>query len=496
VQTLDRSGERWRALLTHHGLKNADRALITSFVSKVNGASGRVSLANHSHINGGGISVSELVPDPLLADVAGGWTQGAGTVLTSVTDGMRCRQEGSVVGEVRPTASLAATPGLSYALAVDFLNAYFAGGTGTYRIRGGTSGGNQDNIIVLNGVTDEKHERLVAGITAPSATLVVSLFRFVNAYDQSWDVSRVSCARCVLVDNGFNALTKSQELEHGDWTKSNATVSADATAGADGSTTADELIEASDTNQIHEATQTYTRTSVQEYWTGSVFAKPNANQRIKIRLDAGGNNHGEATFDVSTGAITAAAAVNGTAENAYATIHAYPSGWYRCRLSVRLAATTSVQMRAILCDGATNTFQYNGDGSSGLYLWGLQAQRGGQLGRYTPTTTAAITGTDQTGSEIWLKGFDDDAAGQLLAGDFIEVNGQLLQLTADVNSDESGAGLARVMPKVRLAPSDEQGVVLHEPRGTFMLADVQNSWRNTPGRITDTQLELVEDISV
>lgn len=61
IQTKDRGGERWRALLTFVGLKAADKAVMRAFLSRLNGQQHRFTLRDHSVIQRGAFGGTPIV---------------------------------------------------------------------------------------------------------------------------------------------------------------------------------------------------------------------------------------------------------------------------------------------------------------------------------------------------------------------------------------------------------------------------------------------------
>ena len=100
-------------------------------------------------------------------------------------------------------------------------------------------------------------------------------------------------------------------------------------------------------------------------------------------------NRAEAVCNASTGAV---ASTSATGDFAVVRTHVRKVGdFWRVTLvftAGALSTSTTVLARASLHDGATDTYQ--GDGASGLYLWGFQFEAD-FLTSYIPTTTAAVT---------------------------------------------------------------------------------------------------------
>ena len=497
VQTIDRGGERWRVTMNFQNTTSTDRAKLQAFLTQLNGQQHRFKLPDHSYTKRGSITSTELHPALLAANFTDGGA--AWLTLTNVTNGIRVKRENDVSNGtiVRPTTEATTTAARSYAYKsgiVSYAGLQSYGRHSHISESGGTNGALYDSgaashatAINVTGVTATD-----SGIRAGFADNNLSL-----SYTQ-FDITQSSLSRCLLVDNGVNKILQSQTFDNASWTKSNSSITADAspypTLAPDGTQTADELIEASDTGQTHQATQTITRSSNAEFWTASVYLKQNTNQRIRLQFTDGSSNGAYGIFDASSGTITAGPGDLGSATHTFGTIISAGNGWYRCRITSKIPATTSVLLQIILCDGASNTTTYNGDGSSSVFIWGAQLQQGGQLGRYVATTTTANSGSSQTGTEIWVKGLDADTDGQLLAGDQVEINGHLYKLLSDLDGDPSGVGLMRVTPRILTAPSDEDAVVIHEPADTFMLANGASGWSSVPGVFSDFTIEAVSDI--
>lgn len=505
LQTSDRSGERWLFQVSHQNLTGADRRKLMAFIARLNGQEHRAYIRDFSYSGPSGtLSTISNLHVPLSATGTGFTSFPAWLEVSDTTFGVRLYRNGNTAnGSSVPIASLTTVSGVSYchrvaivgntALAASNKLHYGADYTGGAQTAGGLA-----NTSIVNGVTDVSH----LGMTAPGTSTRMATTdqtpttSTVTGYSQ-WDLERLELARCLLIDNGVNELTYSEQFDNAAWQKSDSSVSANPSPGAsapDASDTADELIESATGPIAHYIYQSHTRASAAEFWTGSVFIKKNTNQRIRLSVYAGSNDGGSGWFDADTGTVTQET-LSAPGESLYTSIHDYGNGWYRCRVSVRLPASTTAQLLIWLCDGASNTTSYAGDGSSGLYIWGAQLQQGGQLGRYVQTTTAAATAASQTGSEIWVKGLDADTDGQLLAGDQVQIGDQLCILESDLDGDESGVGLMVVRNRIRTAPSDEDPVVLYRPCGKFILANNANSWENRPGVFSGFGLSFIEDFA-
>jgi hypothetical protein len=122
--------------------------------------------------------------------------------------------------------------------------------------------------------------------------------------------------------------------------------------------------------------------------TASIFAK--AGGRRYLQLTDSTNQPNWAMFDLEQGVVTEQKASGITA-----TIEPYGNGWYRCKAALTLPASGSttnfVWGSSILAttNGLRNVYQ--GDGTSGIYLWGAQVETGAFPTSYIPTSGSTVT---------------------------------------------------------------------------------------------------------
>lgn len=108
---------------------------------------------------------------------------------------------------------------------------------------------------------------------------------------------------------------------------------------------------------------------------------------------------------------------------------------------------------------------------------------------------ALVNGASQIGTGINIDGLPTSTAGLARAGDWVEINGELKRLTADLDSNSSGAGFLMFEPALRNAPADNAPVVFRSPMGRFLMNDDSVNWNTAPGTRSDLEISLVEDIA-
>lgn len=505
VQTVDRTGERFMLTLAHNNLTTTERRQLLSFLALLNGMQHRAYIRDFSYSGPSGtLSGISNIQTPL--DVtATGWSMPTWLTVSNITHGVRAHRFGNDTnGQSMPSYTMTTVAGISYSWRVaarGYTNLsplmrwmYVTDYTG------GAQTGGRLKQVPSAAFTLSEADVTHNSITAPGNALRVATTNHSVSGDPEHiiDIHRQEFARCLLVDNGVNALNYSEQLQQSsDWTPGLASISSNPSPNGpapDATDTADSFIEDSSTG-FHQLVQSVSRTSATGNWTGSIFLKANTNQRISFKVDDGSDNGYSGYFDATLGTITTEGLEGSGAESGFATMHEYPNGWYRCRVTVNLPATATARIVIFMCDGASNTRNYTGDGSSAVWLWGAQLQYGGQLGRYVKTTTAAATEESQTGNEIFVKGLDSSTTGQLLAGDQVQIGDQLLILESDLHGDASGVGLLVVRNRIRVAPADEDPVVLYRPCGRFILAEQRNGMASRPGVFSDISLRFMEDIA-
>jgi len=153
----------------------------------------------------------------------------------------------------------------------------------------------------------------------------------------------------------------------------------------------------------------------------------------------------------------------------------------------------NVNCRAFLV--SSTSVLYTGNGAGNIGAWRLGAAASQYPIRLTQTTTAAVTGTLQTGVTLNLKALPPSTNSLLLPGDWVECSGQLNMVTAPLNSDAAGLGFLQLQRPFTTAPADNAPVIINRPMGRFLLAEEEVGWSSRPGVLSDFSLSFVEDIA-
>ena len=192
----------------------------------------------------------------------------------------------------------------------------------------------------------------------------------------------------VLNGTGTNLVLRSQALATSPWSASNLTVTNNSSTAPDGTSTATLLVPTV-TNATHLNTQvSSTSVTANSIYTLSFYVKAAGYTAVTVANFPNAYLHYDLT-NVVTSTL-------GTGWGA-ATITSVGSGWYRC------TATSGVGQNwgtiyfgvdnAFVASGNSGFTSFAGDGTSGVYFWGVQLEQGTVANTYVPTTTTTIFGT-------------------------------------------------------------------------------------------------------
>ena len=177
-----------------------------------------------------------------------------------------------------------------------------------------------------------------------------------------------------------NLLTYSQDFTNAVYSKIRSSITANTTTAPDGTTTASKIVEDT-TNNTHIIRRSFT-TVVNTTYPLSCFVKSAGNSR---RTGFGATQSGSDIFDIDNGTIITNASGN-------ATMVSFGNGWYRISTTFTATATTTNIDLRIQSNSATDAGNLQGDGTSGYFIWGFQAEVGTSASTYLPTTDSASVG--------------------------------------------------------------------------------------------------------
>jgi hypothetical protein len=221
------------------------------------------------------------------------------------------------------------------------------------------------------------------------------------------DYTDGGCPSLLVEPQSTNIFTYSEDFSDASWVKLQATITADATASPTGIVHASKLVEDNSVNtHFIRTTNNYDGSST---YSISIFAKKGERNVLKIDTASSSGIAVGAFFNLNNGTV-------GTIEAGTAKIEEFSDGWYRCTVTGISSASLSVPMQFFVClDDETTSYQ--GDGTSGIYIWGAQLEELPYATSYIPNngTTAGVTRVAETVSKTGLENYINSSEGVLYA---------------------------------------------------------------------------------
>ena len=184
-----------------------------------------------------------------------------------------------------------------------------------------------------------------------------------------------------------NITNYSEQLDNAYWVKTRTLITANDTIAPDGESTADKLVANTDDN-LHFIIKGGFEVS-DEYKVFSLFLKASEYNSAYVVLRGGSSfaNRVEIRLNISDGTLYSSG-VFGTFSGLDTKIEDYGDGWYQVQLKAFVPAS-EISILTQLVIGNDNVFTFAGDGTSGIYAWGLGLTD--DFGSYIPTEATAVT---------------------------------------------------------------------------------------------------------
>lgn len=193
------------------------------------------------------------------------------------------------------------------------------------------------------------------------------------------------CRGLLIEPSRTNVVINQDFSDNAYWPKTEVTVSSSSVIAPDGSTNAYELTETSQsagTETLHSISTAAKVATTGKAWCWSLYAKPNGRDYIRLMLNAEPGSI--VVFNISNGTVALENAIKGDIQPA-------GNGWYRCVL-LEPQTGNNRTLRVGLQDGSGGSDDiYQGDGTSGAYIWGAQLEEGTFPTSYIPTAGSQAT---------------------------------------------------------------------------------------------------------
>ena len=215
-----------------------------------------------------------------------------------------------------------------------------------------------------------------------------------------------------------NLITYSEDFSQ--WTNSNSFDLSNQIISPNGTLNADKLI--TNNGSINgQITKTLTKSASAITYNYSVFAKKGEWNRCNIYVSDSGSFSNRVQFfvDLETGNVIQATTA-GAFSSAIGSSENYGNGWYRFSVKFTTGTETAITVRNYSIDSVAT----NGDGTSGVYIYGAQLEEASYPTSYIPTSGSAITRLADTASQTVPDGIIGQTVGGVVYMDFIAQNSQ------------------------------------------------------------------------
>ena len=178
-----------------------------------------------------------------------------------------------------------------------------------------------------------------------------------------------------------NLLLRSEEFDNASWTKVAASITANAIAAPNGTITAYALVE-DNANSGHLVLQSFTASNATTY-TFSVYVQKLGRRYGAVVFSGAAVTVSTIGIDLDSGSVFN---ISGIGNTAGVISRVGSTNWYRVSGSITTTSAGALDCNVRPMNGTTWADRnYQGDGTSGIYLWGAQLEQSSTVGEYIPT---------------------------------------------------------------------------------------------------------------
>ena len=202
----------------------------------------------------------------------------------------------------------------------------------------------------------------------------------------------------LIEESRTNLLTYSAEFDNAAWTKTNSSITSNTAVAPDGTLTSDTVVMNDVSNNDFFIFQVYSGWTSGVTYTQTWYVKSAGISWVQVTGSTGTAATNFRNINIVTGALG-----NGNYASSNVTVTSVGNGWYRISVT-ETASNTSASGRFLLAlltsDVSSRLSNVDGDGYSGIYIWGAQLEAGAFPTSYIATGAATATRSADVASMI------------------------------------------------------------------------------------------------
>ena len=218
-----------------------------------------------------------------------------------------------------------------------------------------------------------------------------------------FDPVALTCKGLLIEESRTNVLLYSEDLSNVVWTKSllNTTGTPpyiDVGVSPSNVQNADLVIPDTSSSVAHNISTVTPVITAGATISVSIFVKAGGYNFVLLRASNAPESAAfQTTINLTNGTVSTASAYGTGASAVNATITAYPNSWYRVTLTGAITLLTVYKITAYIYS-TIGLSAFAGNGTSGVYLWGAQAELATFATSYIPTVASQVTRTADVAS--------------------------------------------------------------------------------------------------
>ena len=224
-----------------------------------------------------------------------------------------------------------------------------------------------------------------------------------------------SCPSLLLEPSRTNLFTQSEYFNSADWTKTAINVTDNAVTSPEGIANAAKLVETT-ANSVHQINQSHSLSG--NDYSFSVFVKKAERRYVSLVFSDQARYLSQYTFDLEDGVLTDSFDYGGVTSTFVP--EDYGNGWYRLTLSSSYASWSGSVIPRFYIENTATPSQppannYVGDGTSGIYIYGVQLEAGIYPTSYIPTYGTAASRAGDVCSKLSVSDLIGQTEGTIYA---------------------------------------------------------------------------------